>query len=343
MGTYISIALALAALGALLYYFFASGPAEKPALQPPGNRPADRPATEPGAAAPGAPEPIAIPAGTPAAKPGTAVDSPGKGVAQPPAYEAEADVSRPNPLILVNALGRTDPGLKRKHNEDSYLVLESHDVFMVADGMGRHAAGEVASQLAVETVTRTFEQAAFESRPRVDESREAHRLRCAALDANDAVFTRSQEVDQYHGMGTTMVAMHFSRGRERAAILHAGDSRCYRLRGGELVQLTTDHTLGAAGIAGGNSTMLSRAVGIEPALDPDVLLERPQPDDVYLLCSDGLSRMVPEEQMLPLLTASRDLDQVSAKLIEVANAAGGRDNVTVILVRVERASLSAAL
>ncbi len=254
-----------------------------------------------------------------------------------PLDEPDQD-TQPNPWVLVTAVGRTDPGMKRKNNEDALLVLEDHDLFVVADGMGRHAAGEVASRLAVDTVAAAFASGDFGTRPAPSNTpREAARLDAVFHLANAEVFSKSQEIDTYRGMGTTMVALHFSRGKERAAIAHAGDSRCYRLRAGALEQLTVDHTLGSMGIKGPSASVLSRAVGIEENLEPDVQTTAPAADDVYLICSDGLSRMVTPEQITSILTDQEDLDAAVARLIEVANQAGGKDNVTVILVRVERA------
>lgn len=309
MGPYLSLALVLGALGVILYHFFgrSSAAPAKPSLQP--------------ASPPASPEDE---------RSGDASDS----------EVPQQDESRPNPLILVTAVGRTDPGRKRKHNEDSYLLLNEQALFVVADGMGRHAAGEVASQLAVETIEGLFQQGDFEGKPREGEGREAHRLRIAADRANAVVFEKANDVETYHGMGTTLVALHFSRSKERAAILHAGDSRCYRLRGHDLEQLTTDHTLGAAGITGSNAAVLSKALGIEEALEPEVTSIQPQPEDLFLLCSDGLSRMIDAEQIIETLTRNRDLDQAAASLIAQANEAGGRDNVTVLLIRVERARLA---
>ena len=170
---------------------------------------------------------------------------------------------------------------------------------------------------------------------------EANRLAASFHLANEEVFLKSQEEDAYQGMGTTMVALHFSKNKERAAIAHAGDSRCYRLRKRDLVQLTTDHTLGAAGIVGPSASVLSKAIGIEENLEPDVMVDIPQPGDVYLICSDGLSRMASNEEITEILVGDRDLEKVCAALIDKANLAGGRDNVTVILVRVDRATMHA--
>src|SRR3974390_2709071 len=141
-------------------------------------------------------------------------------------------------------------------------------------------------------------------------------------------------------MGTTVVSAYFSPNNQRVYIAHVGDSRCYRLRGGTLSQLTTDHTLGAAGIQGKSAAVLSRAVGIEENVDVDVTMESPLPGDIYLLCSDGLSRMVSAEEIQGTLQSQTDLEEAIRVLIEKANQGGGRDNITAILVRVEDAKAS---
>jgi protein phosphatase len=241
----------------------------------------------------------------------------------------------PLPLILVTAVGRTDPGLKRTHNEDAYAILEDHHLFVIADGMGRHAAGEVASKLCVDAITEAFHTSSF-GKPRAPAlPRRASRLRGSIFLANERVYRESQANAAYTGMGTTVVGAYFSPNNQSVCIAHVGDSRCYRLRAGELTQLTADHTLGAAGIQGKTAALLSRAVGIEPNVDVDVSIEAPLPGDVYLLCSDGLSRMVQDSEIKDTLESAASLDEATRILIEKANARGGRDNITTILVRVD--------
>jgi protein phosphatase len=256
--------------------------------------------------------------------------------------EEEEEPTGPNALILVTAVGRTDPGLKRKHNEDAYAILEDHHLFVIADGMGRHAAGEVASQLCVDAISEAFKGGGF-GPPRLPPlPRRASRLRGAILLANDRILTTAQDNDAYAGMGTTVVSCYFSPNNQRVYIAHVGDSRCYRLRGGKLTQLTTDHTLGAAGITGKSAAVLSRAVGIEENVEVDVTMESPLPGDIYLLCSDGLSRMVNSDEIQATLETVKDLGEATKVLIDKANQGGGRDNITAILVRVDDAKLSAA-
>ncbi len=252
--------------------------------------------------------------------------------------EEEEEPTGPYALILISAVGRTDPGLKRKHNEDAYSILEDHHLFVIADGMGRHAAGEVASKLCVEAIAESFAQGTSPAwTPEGVLPKRATKLRNAILMANERIFQQSHEVEEYAGMGTTVVSCYFSPNNQRVYFAHVGDSRCYRYRGTTLLQLTKDHTLGAAGIQGKSSSVLSRAVGVEERVEVDLNMESPLPGDVYLLCSDGLSRMVTDEEIGATLGAVKDLDACVAKLIDMANARGGRDNITTILVRVEDA------
>jgi serine/threonine protein phosphatase PrpC len=255
--------------------------------------------------------------------------------------EEEEEPTGPYALILISAVGRTDPGLKRKHNEDAYSILEDHHLFVIADGMGRHAAGEVASKLAVEAIAESFAKGLEPAwTPEGVLPKRATKLRNAILAANEKIFSQAHEVEEYAGMGTTVVACYFSPNNQRVYFAHVGDSRCYRYRGTTLSQLTKDHTLGAAGIQGRSSSVLSRAVGVEERVEVDLNMESPLPGDVYLLCSDGLSRMVTDEEIGETLGAMKDLDACVAKLIDMANARGGRDNITTILVRVEDAPRS---
>jgi protein phosphatase len=256
--------------------------------------------------------------------------------------EEDEEPTGPNALILVTAVGRTDPGLKRKHNEDAYAILEDHHLFVIADGMGRHAAGEVASQLCVDAISEAFRTSAFGEARVPPLPKRASRVRGAILLANDRILGAAQANDAYAGMGTTVVSAYFSPNNQRVYIAHVGDSRCYRLRSGKLTQLTTDHTLGAAGIQGKSAAVLSRAVGIEENVEVDISMESPLPGDIYLLCSDGLSRMVPNDDIQVTLEKVKDLDEANKVLIDRANQQGGRDNITAILVRVDDAKLASA-
>lgn len=240
----------------------------------------------------------------------------------------------PLPLILVVAAGQSDRGQKRRNNEDRYLLLPEHEVFAVADGMGGHEHGDVASSLAVETLERAFRSDHFTTKANPDIPRRADELARAVQMANAAVRAASATRAE---MGTTLVALRFALNKKRAYIAHVGDSRCYRLRSGVLKQLTTDHTFGNVGAEGPVAGLLSRAIGIDRKVPIDLLLEEPSANDLYLLCTDGLTKMVDDDGVRAILRANVDLQKAADSLIDEANARGGRDNITVVLVRVQAA------
>jgi len=240
----------------------------------------------------------------------------------------------PVPRIVVSAEGRTHPGQKRSHNEDAFLVYPEHEVFAVADGMGGYAAGEVASKMAIDTLQQAYAQGEFDALEDGFPRRGAE-LMSVVRRANARIREAAGRDEQKHGMGTTMVCARFSPGRKRVYIAHVGDSRCYRVRDGEMRQLTTDHTLGAVGIKGPSAGKLSRAVGVFDELEVDLTVDEPQPGDFYLLCSDGLFKMVPESVIVHTVTHRESVSETVDELVREANARGGRDNVTVVLVRVD--------
>jgi serine/threonine protein phosphatase PrpC len=248
------------------------------------------------------------------------------------------DPTGPQALILVTAIGRTDAGRRRKHNEDSYLTMPEQSLFVIADGMGGYAAGEVASQLAVDVIAESFKTKTFVGDPDASRPRRGDELVRAIGMANTAILTQARANEAQHGMGTTLVSCRFSPNKQRVYIAHVGDSRCYRIREGQIKQLTQDHTLGAAGITGPAAAKLSRAVGIQDTVEVDLEIDAPRDNDHYILCSDGLSKMVPDEMIRDLVLGERDLDKGIAKLIETANERGGRDNISVILIRVQTAA-----
>jgi serine/threonine protein phosphatase PrpC len=238
--------------------------------------------------------------------------------------------------LEFKAYGDTDIGRRRDRNEDQLLVLPQHSLFVVADGMGGHRGGEVASTLAVETIQQAFDDDDFRAELSSDKPlpRRAHELACALQMANDVIVEHARSDPRLANMGTTTVAARFSAKKERVYIGHVGDSRCYRLRGGALRQLTSDHTLGALGAKGPKANELVRAVGIGKELEIDLIVDKPRPGDLYLLCSDGLTKMVPEEEIRATLMRDDDLDALVYTLIEQANDRGGKDNVTVIVVKI---------
>lgn len=248
---------------------------------------------------------------------------------------ADDDPTGPVPKILVSAHGGTDQGRKRKHNEDAYVVLPDHSLFAIADGMGGYAAGEVASQMAVDVLKTSFEQRHFGGAPIPGLPRRGDELVRAIQSANTAILTQARENEHQQGMGTTLVAARFAPNRKRVYIAHVGDSRVYRLREGRLSQLTTDHTLGAAGVTGPSASKLSRAVGVFDEVEVDLSIDEPHSGDHYVLCSDGLFKMVPDEKICDIIQSAPTIQDAVDGLIREANSRGGKDNVSVILVRVD--------
>jgi serine/threonine protein phosphatase PrpC len=263
---------------------------------------------------------------------------PGRAAAVPIIYDAEAaedEPTRAHAVILVAAVGQTDLGQKRKINEDRYLAFDEHNLYVVADGMGGHAGGEVASQLAVDVISKAFAEQSFEGEPYENVPRRGSELALAIQMANRAIFERAKREPKLLGMGTTIVSARFTPGKERVYIGHVGDSRCYRFRAGQLTQITTDHTMGAIGMTGPFADHLSRAVGIAPAVKVDMVIAKPRHEDVFLLCSDGLSKMVKDDQIRDILAAHEDPNEAVDVLVKRANEKGGRDNITVIVVLVK--------
>ncbi len=249
--------------------------------------------------------------------------------------------------MRIRYAGNTDVGMKRTHNEDSLYLIPSQNLYLVADGMGGHASGEVASQLAVETVAQFFKETAEDDEMtwpfKMDKDREyqENRLVTSVKLANRRIFEQAIEEPRLKGMGTTLVVVFFT--NDGLYIGHVGDSRVYRLRGKELTQMTEDHSLLNDYIKMKELTpeeienfphknVIVRALGMKDTVQVDSRFEVPQHGDIYLLCSDGLSGMITDEVIRETLVTHRDdLEAACAKLIEQANANGGTDNVTVVL------------
>lgn len=236
----------------------------------------------------------------------------------------------------VVARGRTDVGRTRAGNEDSLLVCES--VFAVADGMGGHLAGEVASVTALEPVE------ALDGEIFDDASQAVTALRDAVVTANDTVSRLAAENPQYRGMGTTLTAALLE-GR-RIHLAHVGDSRAYLLRDQQFSQVTDDHTLVQHLVDEGQITsqeaarhpqrsIITRAIGVSEEVEVDSITLELQPGDQILLCSDGLTGVVGDEEIAQVLSATEDPDEAVQSLIDEANDAGGPDNITVLLLRYE--------
>jgi protein phosphatase len=253
--------------------------------------------------------------------------------------------------MRVRFAGDTNVGMKREHNEDSFYLPEVERLAIVADGMGGHASGEVASRMAVDTIVRYFRDTQDEQEitwPFKMEHGHRHsmnRLVTAIKLANLKIFDEAQRNPSCRGMGTTVVTTLFA---EDALIVgHVGDSRLYRMREGLFEQMTEDHSLLNDYIKMKHLTpdevasfphknVIVRALGMKSTVQVDVFLEHPRLGDVYVLCSDGLSGMMTDAEMASLVSDEPDLDRMCERLIAVANANGGLDNVTVVAVRVER-------
>jgi protein phosphatase len=229
-------------------------------------------------------------------------------------------------MANMTLYARTDLGLVRSNNEDSYLVDKERGLAIVADGMGGHAGGEVASKIAVDTISERL-NAAGSLWPFGRLGREGARIVDAIRLANRRVRDAAAQDTSLTGMGTTVVVL-WIRGRY-AHVAHVGDSRIYRYRKGGLVQLTRDHSWPSEEAAMRN--VLTRAVGAEDKVDIDHRVVDVGRGDVFLLCSDGLTRPVADECIVETLRDSQNGDQASAALVELAKRNGAPDNVTVVL------------
>ena len=243
----------------------------------------------------------------------------------------------------------SDTGMVRSHNEDSVFANAALGLAVLADGMGGYNAGEVASGMATTLLGSELEHAFATRAPHETIAPHTVWARAALLDViartNATIHQAAQSQPQYAGMGTTLVAVQFY--DNRLAVAHIGDSRLYRLRGEDLVQLTRDHSLLQEQIDSGiitpeqarfsqNKNLVTRALGVAPEVDTEVNEYEALPGDVYLLCSDGLNDMVEDEEIALTLTAlAVNLPLCAMQLVQMANDNGGRDNVSVILAKVK--------
>jgi protein phosphatase len=244
------------------------------------------------------------------------------------------------PQVNYTCAGRTDVGIIRSGNEDNYLMVPDRGVFIVADGMGGHAAGEVASEMAVRIIARELR-----NNKGVTDAEAAERMRHAIIEANSAIFQRTLNEHDKRGMGTTATAMviigtHYLIGQ-------VGDSRAYLLRDGTFVQLTKDHSYVQEQVDAGYlspeearthpySNVITRCVGANVDVSPDVYAGVLRPDDLYLLASDGLTGMIEDGDLHSILFTNRDPQEIVGELIDEANRRGGLDNITAILIRVDQ-------
>ncbi len=236
--------------------------------------------------------------------------------------------------MVLHAFGSSDVGKVRPGNEDAFIVRSDIGLFAVADGMGGHIAGEVASRTALDALS-----AALTIAPADD----AAMLQAVRL-ANLAVWERGESEHDKAGMGTTLTALAFVPGEAKCIIGHVGDTRVYLLRAGQLEQLTRDHTAAQEMVERGQLTrqaarrhplasMLYRSIGTRPEVDVDIVHTALASGDLLLICSDGLSGMVEDEDLLAILNQDKPLQTLSEELIDAANLRGGVDNITAVLIK----------
>ncbi len=240
--------------------------------------------------------------------------------------------------MILRAAASSDVGLRRKANEDRYALSPDLGLYLVADGMGGHSAGQVASRLAAETALEAVQALAGTS------SSLAEKLRYSVAAANRAIYTRSAEDPELNGMGTTLVAILAGGGR--AALAHVGDSRAYLLRGGGIRRLTDDHSIVGELLRRQEISeedarehphrhVLTRALGVRRSVEPDLVELTPAPSDVFVLCSDGLTNHVEDDEIAKTVRDNPDLQEAAERLVDFANGRGGDDNTTVLLLRCE--------
>ena len=256
------------------------------------------------------------------------------------------DIDLSTSLLIV---ARSDAGMVRTHNEDAVFVSSASGLAILADGMGGYNAGEVAAGMATSFLGAELE-AAFSSRPPRQDANgrfDAHGILEASIArANTAIYEAAQSQPQYAGMGTTLVMARFY--DNSVTLVHIGDSRAYRVREGRLEQLTKDHSLLQEQIDSGmitldearlsqNRNLVTRALGVDPMVQAEIRDYDTLPGDIYLLCSDGLNDMIDDREIVETLRAfAHDPEQAATKLIQKANDHGGRDNVSVVLVKILR-------
>jgi protein phosphatase len=251
--------------------------------------------------------------------------------------------------LKARAVGITDVGLQRDHNEDTFAVLPEHDLFLVADGMGGHRAGDVASRLASESISDFFQRTAgeevtwpFHFDSALSESE--NRLLTAIRLANRQIYEHSLKSHDLRGMGTTVVGALFNPDTRKMYVGHVGDSRAYMIRDGQISQLTRDHSLVNDYLkvmpdmpedqrSELPKNVITRALGMQDSVEVDLLAHDARIGDTFILCSDGLSGMISDAEILQVAGQS-DLNMACRRLAALANEHGGEDNITAVLVRI---------
>ncbi|HEX4007901.1 MAG TPA: Stp1/IreP family PP2C-type Ser/Thr phosphatase [Acidobacteriaceae bacterium] len=251
--------------------------------------------------------------------------------------------------LQVEYFGSSDTGCVRTGNEDAFAMHADDGLFVVCDGMGGGAAGEVASSLAVEAFMAGMRNTKVGSVSAIDDVTSV--LYGAIVEANGQVLQRSRVSAEFHGMGTTLVAMWLRRARIEGLVrlavwlAHVGDSRCYRLRDGGIEQMTADHSLVEQQVRMGQMTaeeaersnmrhVITRAVGVDSQIEPEIAVVDALAGDLFLLCSDGLTREVTDARIAELIRNEERVEDACRALIAEARSNGGNDNITSVLVRV---------
>ena len=243
-------------------------------------------------------------------------------------------------MMIYETCTATDLGLARDNNEDAIALDAQTGLCILADGMGGYNAGEIASGMACAFIKSEMSRWLLQAGVNVNSKEVKRALEICVQNANYSIFNAANSNPQYTGMGTTLVVGVFQPGR--LMLGHIGDSRCYRLRGGNLQQITKDHSLLQQQIDAGlitpeqaltsaNKNLVTRALGVEDSVLLDVTEHRVDAGDVYLMCSDGLSDMVRDQPIADVMLGDATLAQKATQLIALANAAGGRDNISVAL------------
>jgi protein phosphatase len=250
--------------------------------------------------------------------------------------------------MKIRYAAKTDVGMKRTHNEDYFSLIEDEQLFIVADGMGGHASGEVASKMAAETISEFYQRTKDEDATwpfKMDRSLSyiENRLVCGIKLANLRIFETSCRDIRYKGMGTTIVSTLVA--GDKAYIGHVGDSRVYRVRDGAIQQMTRDHSLLEDYKEAKpdmteeeernfpHKNVITRALGMRETVQVDIRSHQIKSGDVYILCSDGLSGMVTDDNIGQIATNAKSLERAVAELVDAANRNGGTDNVTTLLLQ----------
>jgi protein phosphatase len=249
-------------------------------------------------------------------------------------------------MSKLEMVGLSDPGVARDRNEDAYMLMADKGIAILADGMGGHLAGEVASAMAVDIIARHLHSALCQGPVSASDDNtpaEVSALHAAMLLANHAIFEASHSKPEYNGMGTTVVAAVFQ--ANMLYVAHVGDSRLYRFRGGILQQITEDHSMVQELLKRGlitpedartsaNKNLVTRALGVDPSVNPDITIQTFLKDDLYLLCSDGLSDVLADTDIERVMQQyGKNPQETSQLMVKEANTRGGPDNITVVLVR----------